>query len=108
MLSEIASCSKQYIENRCSPEQRVPAMEKACLAWEQCMRRDPNVVGRSRPYAETIAEILNGLVEPISYKTMFFILVAFFGTALLSNYAFSVARSKFTPPHPLEQPLIIK
>jgi hypothetical protein len=66
----MAVCSKEYLENRCAPSTRVPAMEKACLAWEKCMNRDPTVVGRARVSAETFAEIINSFIEPISYKTM--------------------------------------
>lgn len=70
IMSEISQCSKQYVENRCSPELRVPAMERACLTWETCMKRNPSVVGRAKLSAETFAEIINGFIEPISYKTM--------------------------------------
>jgi len=70
ILQEMAVCSKEYLENRCAPNTRVPAMEKACLAWEKCMNRDPTVVGRARVSAETFAEIVNSFIEPISYKTM--------------------------------------
>jgi hypothetical protein len=70
IMTEISLCSKQYVENRCSPELRVPAMEKACLTWEGCMKRDPSVIGRAKLSAETFAEIINGFIEPISYKTM--------------------------------------
>ena len=66
----MAVCSKEYLENRCAPSTRVPAMEKACMAWEKCMNRDPSVVGRARVSAETFAEIINSFIEPISYKTM--------------------------------------
>lgn len=69
-MAEIGQCSRQYIENRCSPELRVPAMEKACLAWEICMKKDPSTIGRARLHAETFAEVINGLIDPISYKTM--------------------------------------
>ena len=58
------------------------------------MRRDPSVVGRAKLSAETFAEIINGFIEPISYKTMVFILMALFGTIFLSNYAFSMARNR--------------
>ena len=68
----MAVCSKEYLENRCAPTTRVPAMEKACIAWEKCMNRDPTVVGRARVSAETFAEIINSFIEPISYKTMVF------------------------------------
>lgn len=52
-------------------------MEKACVAWEKCMNRDPTVVGRARVSAETFAEIINSFIEPISYKTMVCITHAF-------------------------------
>lgn len=72
IVQEMAVCSKEYLENRCAPGTRVPAMEKACLAWEKCMNRDPTVVGRAKVSAETFAEIINSFIEPISYKTMVF------------------------------------
>ena len=34
------------------------------------MQRDPNLVGRSRVVAETIGEIVNSFVEPISWRTL--------------------------------------
>jgi len=70
IMAEISHCSKQYIDNRCSPELRVPAMEKACMAWEACMKKDPSITGRAKLHAETFAEVINSLVDPISYKTM--------------------------------------
>lgn len=94
ILSEISICSKEYLENRCSPDQRVPAMQMACQAWERCMERDPAQVGRARVSAETFAEIVNSLIEPISYKTMIFCLVLVFGSLFVSNFAFGILRSK--------------
>lgn len=94
IMGEIAQCSKEYAANRCTPDLRVPAMERSCVAWEKCMQRDPSVIGRAKLSAETFAEIINGFIEPISYKTMVFILMALFGTVFLSNYAFTMARSR--------------
>lgn len=111
ILSEISVCSKDYLENRCSPDQRVPAMQMACQAWERCMERDPAKVGRARVSAETFAEIVNSLIEPISYKTMVFCLALIFGSLFVSNFAFGLLRQKqysshqSTSPHnPLPQP----
>ncbi|KAJ2648580.1 hypothetical protein IWW40_003766 [Coemansia sp. RSA 1250] len=92
MLHEIAACSKQYVDNRCDPLMRVPAMEQACAAWEACMHRDPTKVGRARVSAETLAEIVNGFIEPISLKTMLFFGCIFFGTLFVSNFAFGAYR----------------
>ena len=34
------------------------------------MSRDPKVVGRAKVSAEMLAEVVNGFVEPISWKTL--------------------------------------
>ena len=69
-LAEMAACTKNYIENRCSAENRLPALEGVCNNWELCMNRDPSSVRRAKLSAHTFAEILNSFVEPISLKTM--------------------------------------
>jgi hypothetical protein len=65
---EIMHCSSQYISNRCNPAERVPAMESQCKAWEFCMNKDPKVVNKLRVTAETMAEVVNGFVEVISWR----------------------------------------
>jgi hypothetical protein len=70
VLAEMALCAKQYVENRCSPETRVRALESVCDGWEHCMNRDPSEVGRAQVSARTFAVIFNSFVEPISWKTM--------------------------------------
>lgn len=67
---EISACAKQYIDNRCDPEQRVPAMEKPCNDWERCMNRDAHKVARASVTAKTFAMIFNSFVEEFSYKSM--------------------------------------
>lgn len=70
VLAEMAACSKNFIENRCGADTRLPALETVCQNWELCMNRDPNAVKRARLSAHTFAEIFNSFVEPISLKTM--------------------------------------
>ncbi|KAJ1969297.1 hypothetical protein H4R35_006179 [Dimargaris xerosporica] len=94
ILQEMSLCTKNYIENRCSPETRVPAMEKACATWENCMNRDPKIIGRAKVSAETFAEIINSFIEPISYKTMAFFAFLLFGSLFISNFAFSILRNR--------------
>lgn len=45
-------------------------MLRQCGVWETCMNRDPTKVGRAKVGAELIAEVVNGFVEPISWKTL--------------------------------------
>ena len=70
ILAEMASCAREFKENRCERETRVPAMESVCNNWEKCMQRDPYKVGRSRLSAGMFAEIFNSFIEPISMKAI--------------------------------------
>ncbi|PVV05195.1 hypothetical protein BB560_000290 [Smittium megazygosporum] len=82
-------CAKNYIDNRCDPSTRVPAMESKCLEWQICKNMDPSRIGRGRIFAETFAEIINGFIELISWKAMLFFFMLLFGTIYFSNVAFS-------------------
>jgi len=104
MASKISTCAKYYIENKCDPGSRIPAMEKACSEWEVCMSRDPRRVDRARVSAETFAGILNGFVEPMSFKTMAFILLCVVTVVFVTNLAFSMLqRGPLRPPHQDQQ-----
>lgn len=69
IVQEIALCSLQFKNNLCATNP-IPAMSKQCASWETCMNRDPTIVGRAKVGAEMIAEVVNGFVEPISWKTL--------------------------------------
>lgn len=102
MMAEISLCSRQYHDNRCTPDQRVPAMEKVCMEWETCMSRDPSTTSRARLHAETIAEILNGFFGAISTKTYIFMIGGTVLILVLFNAAFYFGRhsqqSSISPP----------
>jgi hypothetical protein len=70
VAQQISECSRLYLVNRCAPKERIPAMQVQCSEWELCMQKDPKEVGRLKVGAETLADILNKLVDPLSYKTM--------------------------------------
>ena len=71
LAEQIATCAHLYDINKCFPlSQRVPAIARQCSDWEACMQRDPAGVGRARVVAETIGEVINSFVEPISWKTL--------------------------------------
>ena len=69
-MAEMTVCAREYVQNKCDRDSRVPAMEMLCENWENCMSRDPHKVGRARISAHTFAEIFNSFIEPISYKAM--------------------------------------
>ncbi|KAJ4485472.1 Di-sulfide bridge nucleocytoplasmic transport domain-containing protein [Lentinula aciculospora] len=70
-VQEIARCALQYRNNYCdNPAMVAPALIHQCAEWELCMNRDPTKIGRARVGAELMAEVVNGFVEPISWKTL--------------------------------------
>ena len=70
ILAEMTVCAREFKENKCERDSRVPAMETVCNNWERCMQRDPYKVGRSRLSAGMFAEIVNSFIEPISLKAI--------------------------------------
>ncbi|KAJ3179116.1 hypothetical protein HDU87_003072 [Geranomyces variabilis] len=94
IMQQVTECSKNYLENRCDPSTRTQYVAKACAGWELCMQRDPREIGRLQVGAETLAEILNKLVEPLSYKTMLFGTCLLVGAVVLSSSALSLVRSR--------------
>ncbi|KJE93239.1 hypothetical protein, variant [Capsaspora owczarzaki ATCC 30864] len=104
ITKEIELCSKHFLENKCAPHTRIPAIERSCIEWEKCIQRDPATMGRAKITAEIFAEIVNSFIEPISYKTMAFFVAFFFGFTIVGNYAFHFARSRVPEPPQFKQP----
>jgi len=95
-IQEISLCSREYYRNKCSIEDgqtRVPALEKACTMWSKCMNRDPQLIGKSKITAETFADIVNGFVKPITWKSLFFMNFMIFGSLFITNIALGSYRN---------------
>jgi len=92
VLAEMTACSKNYIDNRCGADNRLPALEQVCANWELCMNRDPNAIKRARLSAHTFAEIFNSFVEPISLKTMVFSALVVGLALVVNNATFTIYR----------------
>lgn len=100
IVQEIAQCALQYKTNLCVTNP-IPAMAHQCSMWETCMNRDPSKVGRAKVGAELIAEVVNGFVEPISWKTLIFTLTSLGFLTVFINALLSLYRSKINPAtHP--------
>jgi len=97
IVQEISNCAAQYKANLCGSNS-VPAMLRQCGAWETCMNRDPTVVGRAKVGAELIAEVINGFVEPISWKTLAFTLSSLAFLTIFVNSLLSLFRSRLSSP----------
>ncbi|KAL0065669.1 hypothetical protein AAF712_007310 [Marasmius tenuissimus] len=102
IVQEIAGCALQYKNNNCATP--IPAMIHQCGLWETCMNRDPTKVGRARVGAELIAEVVNGFVEPITWKTLIFTLTSLSFLTVFVNTLLSLYRSRHRPPPETTQP----
>jgi len=81
---EIEQCAQNYLENKCDPQERVPFANDYCREMEKCMSRDPYEVTLSSSLgAMLLAEVLNSFVEPLTFKTLSFLLVTCMGCVLL-------------------------
>ncbi|ORY17854.1 Di-sulfide bridge nucleocytoplasmic transport domain-domain-containing protein, partial [Clohesyomyces aquaticus] len=94
VIADIKACAKEYTDNRCDPQMRVPAMAKLCQTWENCMSRDPQKAAAATVTAKTFAMIFNAFVEEFSYKSMIFSAIILFGGFNISNWAFGLFRQK--------------
>ncbi|MBW0487120.1 hypothetical protein O181_026835 [Austropuccinia psidii MF-1] len=98
LRQEIELCTKEYHINRCFPvELRTPFIAKHCQEWETCMMRDPKLISRSKIGAETFAEIINGFVDVISWKTMLFIFMSIGAGVYATNLAMNNYKAKWEP-----------
>ncbi|EIN13251.1 hypothetical protein PUNSTDRAFT_117117 [Punctularia strigosozonata HHB-11173 SS5] len=93
VIQDIAHCALQFRTNLCDANP-VPAMAHQCASWKTCMDRDPTKVGRAKVGAELIAEVVNGFVEPISWKTLAFTLTSLSFLTVFINTLLSLYRSK--------------
>ncbi|GLB36613.1 putative di-sulfide bridge nucleocytoplasmic transport domain containing protein [Lyophyllum shimeji] len=99
IVQEIAICALQYKTNLCATN-TVPAMAQQCGNWETCMNRDPAIVGRAKVGAELIAEVVNGFVEPISWKALAFTLTSLSFLTVFINSLLSLFRARQHHPIP--------
>ncbi|KAJ7789466.1 Di-sulfide bridge nucleocytoplasmic transport domain-containing protein [Mycena olivaceomarginata] len=102
IVQDIAMCALQHKNNLC--ENPLPAMAQQCAIWATCMSRDPTIVGRAKVGAEMIAEVVNGFVEPISWKTLAFTLTSLSFLTLFINALLSLYRSRHQPQAPPAPP----
>lgn len=71
ILDEMAKCRSDYIDNKCAPvERRLPAMFQLCEQWYACMNKNPDHLKKVQLGAKNIVEIINEIVDTMSYKTI--------------------------------------
>ncbi|SCU82867.1 LAFA_0D00496g1_1 [Lachancea sp. 'fantastica'] len=97
----IQECRAKYIKNRCEPESRAPWLESQCLYWSRCMNQEiPESTDPQHSavvWAETLAEIINGFLRPISAKSLSILLIGSCAIIIVSNMAFKSYRVTYVP-----------
>ncbi|CAD6884796.1 unnamed protein product [Tilletia laevis] len=93
--TQIAACKTSYDRNHCASPTLGVDFQAQCAFWARCMHRDPNGVGRSRVFAETVADIANGFVDRVSWKTMAFTLLCLFIVVRTTNSTLSSYRHAY-------------
>lgn len=91
---EASQCTRNYLENDCRPGLRPPALESQCLEWEKCMERDPYAIGRLKISVETIAEVINGFIEPFSFRSLIVTVFVSLTVLYISNFVFGFFRAR--------------
>lgn len=97
----IRDCERSFTINKCADP--VPAVEKACYEWQMCMLRDPlkgkryvqcrkadalcswTANTRLKFGAETIAEILQSFIDPLSFRTLGVLVVTFIVVGIVGS-----------------------
>lgn len=83
---EIQKCKEEFFQNKCQPETRALALSTYCFEKEICMTQDPyKAVQSSIMSAGLLSQVLNELIEPLTVKTIIFILVFLFGLIMACN-----------------------
>ncbi|KAI1189171.1 hypothetical protein F5B17DRAFT_392233 [Nemania serpens] len=78
ILDEMAKCRSDYIDNKCAPvEHRLPAMFQLCEQWYACMNKNPDHLKKVQLGAKNIVEIINEIVDTMSYKTIALLVLLF-------------------------------
>ncbi|KAI8631630.1 hypothetical protein F5Y19DRAFT_400135 [Xylariaceae sp. FL1651] len=109
ILDEMAKCRSDYIDNKCAPkEQRLPAMYELCEQWYACMNKSPDNLKKIQLGAKNIVEIINEIVDTMSYKTiallvLLLVIFLFSGRSLYKS-AHDYPDFARHPPPPYSQP----
>ncbi|KAI1436457.1 hypothetical protein GGR50DRAFT_651374 [Xylaria sp. CBS 124048] len=114
VLQEIDRCRADYINNKCYPVQdRLPAVYALCEQWFNCMNQNPDNVQKVQLGAKSIVQIINEIVDTMSYKTLFFSFALFIAFLLSGRSLYRSASdlpdfarhvpSAYNQPHPSQQ-----
>lgn len=86
-------CLKEYEENQCHPEMRIPALEDFCNENEKCFSRNAVLeIGKTRTTVIILVEIINEIFEKLNWKSM--LGLCLFYLCLINSFSFIIKIGK--------------
>lgn len=88
---EQKNCMREYYENRCHFETRVPAIERFCLEKEKCLNKNPEKIGISSfLLAKISGQFFMSFFEQFDWKSLVFfsclyMMYVFFSVTVVMN-----------------------
>jgi hypothetical protein len=74
-----AICLKEYKDNKCDPETRIPVLENFCNDKEKCFLRNSQLeIGKTRTTITILIEIINEIFERLSWFSFFGMTLMYF------------------------------
>lgn len=89
---KVKRCKNNYEINGCISH--VPALENLCDGWYHCMHSADEVQSASL-WTQTLAETLNAFVEPISFRSLIFVLLTVCALVLVTNVVIASYRVQY-------------
>lgn len=78
--ARINQCQKDYEENNCESNKRLPALEEYCQEKDKCRFENPrSVVMKSTAITVLVAEVINGFINTLEVKSLIVLFSFIFG-----------------------------
>ena len=82
--ARIATCEKDFHDNKCHDHQRVPLMKDQCEVLDKCRFENPRaVVMTSKAVTILVGNVINGLLTTLETKSLVVMFTFLFGYFLL-------------------------
>ena len=87
-------CIKEYNENKCDPETRIPALEYFCNEKEKCFLRDSELeIGKTRTTITVLIEIINEIFEKLTWNSIFGLVIVYFCFIVSFSFIIHIGKS---------------
>ncbi|KAF8572537.1 hypothetical protein K439DRAFT_1378311, partial [Ramaria rubella] len=97
IFHEIRTCQKLYSDHNCASQLSATNAPR-CHDWERCLKRSVSIGGRVKLVAELIAEAINSLMDPITWRTLSFVAFSLVLWIFLVNILSTLHNSRHGQP----------